>query len=120
VQYASSTALYFFATLPGSLRGAFVRTLCYVSNVMVLLKTTVYGNRGVGLSAPQLRKLLLTICNYVTYICFILFLQQGETHKTQTLELSHNNTRPAHCRQSHSSSVFTIHNRSNKTTVLIR
>lgn len=55
-------------------------------NVVVLLKTTVYGNRRDGLSAPQLRKLLLTRSNYfILHTCFIFFPNKTKLTKHRHL-----------------------------------
>jgi hypothetical protein len=45
---------------------------------------------------------------------FYFLLQQEETHKTQTLELSHNNTEPTTVASPLVAPVFTVHKRRNK------
>jgi len=44
---------------------------------------------------------------------FYFLPQQDETHKTQTLELSHNNAEPTTVASPLVAPVFTIHNRRN-------
>jgi hypothetical protein len=71
----------------------------------------VYGNWRDGVSAPQLRKVLLSRSNYVTHhVCFTFFFNQTKLTK-QALELNHNNIQPTTVVGPFVALVFTIHKR---------